>query len=249
MMAFTIAGRELRTLFISPLAWAILGVIQIIQAFLFLKSLDTYLNEIQPRYAGFEQMPGVTDFIVTGLFQDAGIILLMVTPLLTMRLISEERSNRTLSLLFTAPVSMSEIILGKYLGILAFMLIMVGMITLMPLSLLLGGGLDIGKLAASVLAFALLSASFASVGLFISALANQPTVAAISTFGALLLLWIVNWSRSAGGGVLEYLSILHHYASLLTGLVNTEDLLYFILFILAFIVLSIHTLDNDRLQK
>jgi ABC-2 type transport system permease protein len=249
MLAFTIAGRELRTMFLSPLAWAILGVIQLIQAFLFLVLLDTYLTEIQPRYAGYEQMPGVTDFIVTGLFQNAGIILLMVTPLLTMRLISEERRNRTLSLLFTAPVSMAEIVLGKYLGILAFLLIMVGMITLMPLSLLLGGGLDYGKLAANVMAFALLSAGFASVGLFISALANQPTVAAISTFGALLLLWIINWSRSSGGGVLEYLSMLHHYDKLLTGLVNTEDLIYFVLFILAFIVLSIHTLDNDRLQK
>ena len=55
MMAFTIAGREFRTLFLSPLAWAILGIIQIIQAFLFLVLLDTYLNEIQARYAGFEQ--------------------------------------------------------------------------------------------------------------------------------------------------------------------------------------------------
>ncbi len=249
MMAFTIAGRELRTMFLSPLAWAILGVIQLIQAFLFLVLLDTYLTEIQPRYAGFEQAPGVTDFIVAGLFQNAGVILLMVTPLLTMRLISEERRNRTLSLLFTAPVSMAEIVLGKYLGVLAFLLIMVGMMTLMPLSLLLGGGLDFGKLAACVLALVLLLAGFASVGLFISALANQPTVAAISTFGALLLLWIIDWSRSAGGGALEYLSMLHHYDRLLKGLVNTQDLAYFLLFITAFIVLSVHTLDNDRLQK
>ncbi len=249
MMAFTIAGREFRTLFLSPLAWAILGIIQIIQAFLFLVLLDTYLNEIQARYAGFEQAPGVTDFIVTGLFQNAGIILLMVTPLLTMRLISEERRNRTLSLLFSAPVSIAEIVLGKYLGVFAFLLLLVGMTTLMPLSLLSGGGLDYGKLAASFMAFLLLSAGFASLGLFISALTSQPTVAAISTFGALLLLWIINWSRNGAGGVLEYLSMLRHYDRLLTGLVNTEDLIYFILFILAFIVLSIHTLDNDRLQK
>lgn len=249
MMAFTIAGRELRTMFLSPLAWAILVVIQFIQAYLFLVLLDTYVNEIQARYAGYEQAPGVTDFIVTGLFQNAGVILLMVTPLLTMRLISEERRNRTLSLLFTAPVSLTEIVLGKYFGVLAFLLIMVGMTSLMPLSLLLGGGLDMGKLAANVLAFALLSAGFASVGLFISALSNQPTVAAVSTFGALLLLWIINWSRGGGGGVLEYVSMLHHYNRLLTGLVNTEDLIYFMLFILAFIVLSVHVLDNDRLQK
>jgi ABC-2 type transport system permease protein len=249
MMAFTIAGRELRTMFLSPLAWAILGVIQIIQAFLFLVLLDTYMSEIQPRYAGFELMPGVTDFVVVGLFQNAGVILLMVMPLLTMRLISEERRNRTLSLLFTAPVSMMEIVLGKYLGVLAFMLIMVGMMSLMPLSLLLGGGLDFGKLVACELGLVLLLAGFASVGLFISALAGQPTVAAISTFGALLLLWVIDWSRNGEGGLLQYLSMLHHYERLLKGLVNTEDLAYFALFILAFIVLSVHSLDNDRLQK
>jgi len=249
MMAFTIAGRELRTMFLSPLAWSILGVIQIILGFLFLVLLDTYITDIQPRYAGFEQMPGVTDFIVAGLFQNAGVILLMVTPLLTMRLISEERRNRTLSLLFTAPISMAEIVLGKYLGVLSFLFIMVGLITLMPLSLLLGGGLDFGKLAANVLGLMLLLAGFASLGLFISALANQPTVAAISTFGALLLLWIIDWSRNATGGVLEYLSMMHHYDRLLKGLMSTTDVAYFVLFILAFLVLSVHTLDNDRLQK
>lgn len=249
MMTLTIAGRELRTMFLSPLAWSILGVIQIIEGFLFLVLLDTYITDVQPRYAGYDQAPGVTDFIVAGLYQNAGVILLMVTPLLTMRLISEERRNRTLTLLFSAPVSISEIVLGKFLGVLFFLLIMVGMISLMPLSLLLGGGLDFGKLAACVLALTLLLAGFASLGLFISALANQPAVAAISTFGALLLLWIIDWSRNAVGGVLEYLSMLHHYDKLLKGLISTEDLAYFFLFILAFIVLSVHTLDNDRLQK
>ena len=249
MMAFTIAGRELRTMFLSPLAWSILGVIQIILGFLFLRVLDIYVNDIQPRYAGFEQMPGVTEAIVAGWFQDVGIILLFVTPLLTMRLISEERRNRTLSLLFTAPVTIAEIVLGKYLGVVAFLFIMIGMISLMPLSLLLGGGLDFGKLAACFLGLGLLLAGFASLGLFISALASQPTVAAISTFGALLLLWILDWSRNAAGGVLEYLSMMHHYGRLLKGLVSTTDLVYFALFILAFLVLSIHTLDNDRLQK
>jgi ABC-2 type transport system permease protein len=207
---------------------------------------------VQPRIAGMEDAPGITDLIVLPLFGNAGVILLLVTPLLTMRLISEERRNRTLSLLFSAPVSMTEIILGKYLGVFGFLLIMVGMIALMPLSLLLGGGLDFGKLTACVLALVLLLAGFASVGLFISALASQPTVAAISTFGALLLLWIIDWTGSSGGnteGVLGYLSLLRHYENLLKGLVSTTDLAYFVLFIVAFFVLSIHTLDYDRLQK
>lgn len=251
MMAFVIAGREFRSLFLSPLAWTILGVIQIILAYMFLAQLDYYLM-VQARIAGMEDAPGITDLIVAPLFGNAGIILLLVTPLLTMRLISEERRNRTLSLLFSAPVSMSEIVLGKYLGVLAFLLIMVGMILLMPLSLLLGGGLDGGKLGACVLALTLLLAGFAAMGLYMSALAVQPTVAAVSTFGALLLLWIIDWSSHAGGksgGVLEYLSLLRHYEGLLKGLITTTDLLYFVLFITTFLVLSVHRLDNDRLQK
>ena len=251
MKALVIAGREFRSLFLSPLAWTILGVIQIILAWMFLAQLDYYLS-IQSRIAGMEDAPGITDMIVAPIFGNAGVILLLVTPLLTMRLISEERRNRTLSLLFTAPVSMTEIVLGKYLGVLAFLMVMVGMILLMPLSLLWGGGLDPGKLAACVIALALLLAGFAAVGLYMSALSVQPTVAAISTFGALLLLWIIDWSSKASGkagGVLEYLSILRHFEGLMKGLISSTDLIYFVLFIATFLVLSIHRLDNDRLQS
>jgi ABC-2 type transport system permease protein len=248
MMALVIAGRELRTLFLSPLAWSILGVIQIILGYMFLAQLDYYVM-LQARIAGMEDAPGVTDLIAVPLFGNAGVILLLVTPLLTMRLISEERRNRTLSLLFTAPVSMTEIILGKYLGVFAFLLIMVAMIGLMPLSLLVGGGLDMGKLAACIIALVLLLAGFAAVGLYMSALASQPTIAAVSTFGALLLLWIIDWTGNSAGGVLEYLSLLRHYESLLKGLISTTDLIYFLLFTLTFLVLSVHRLDNDRLQK
>lgn len=251
MMAFTIAARELRSLFLSPLAWSILAVVQVILAYLFLSQIDYYMA-LQPRLAGLEGAPGLTDLIVAPLFANTGIILLLVTPLLTMRLISEERRNRTLSLLFTAPVSMSEIIMGKYLGILAFLLLMVGMIELMPLALLAGGGLDFGKLAACTLAIILLLAGFAAVGLYMSSLASQPTVAAIGSFGALLLLWIIDWSGNLGGDasqVLAYLSMLRHYENLLKGLVNSTDVIYYLLFTAAFLVLSIRRLDNDRLQK
>ena len=252
MMALTIASREFRTLFLSPLAWTILGVIQIILGYMFLAQLDYYLM-IQPRIAGMESAPGITDLIVAPMFGNAGVILLLVTPLLTMRLISEERRNRTLSLLFTAPVSMAEIVFGKYLGVLAFLLVMVALLMLMPLSLLAGGGLDFGKLAACVLALVLLLAGFAAVGLYMSALAVQPTVAAIATFGALLMLWIIDWSSEffgqKGSGVLEYLSLLRHFNGLLKGLVTSTDLVYFLLFIATFLVLSVHRLDNDRLQK
>jgi len=120
-MIITIAARELRSLFLSPLAWSVLAVVQFILAYLFLSQIDTFLVW-QPRLAAIEGAPGISDIVIAPLFADAAIVLLLVTPLLTMRVLSEERRNRTLSLLFSAPVSMTEIILGKYLGVLAFFL-------------------------------------------------------------------------------------------------------------------------------
>ena len=249
-MIFTIAARELRSLFLSPLAWAILAVVQFILAYLFLAQIDGYLA-LQPRLAAIEGAPGVSDIIVAPLLADAGIILLLITPLMTMRVLSEERRNRTLTLLFSAPVSMTEIIIGKYLGILAFFLILLGLLALMPLSLLLGTNLDLGKLAAGLLGLSLLLAAFSAIGLFMSSLTEQPTVAAISTFGLLLLLWIIDWAGNSGNetsGLFAYLSMLRHYETLLNGLFNSTDVAYYLLLTVMFLGLSIRRMDADRLQ-
>ena len=165
-----------------------------------------------------------------------------------MRTISDERRNKTISLLFSAPVSLTEIVLGKFLAIFAFLLIILLSITLMPLSLLTVGELDIGKLFACLLAMVLLMASFNALGLYMSAIASQPTVAAIGSFGALLLLWIIDWAGNSSS-VLEYISIMRHFENLLRGLIHSTDIFYFILFIAGFLILSIRRLDNDRLQK
>ncbi|HEX9802217.1 MAG TPA: ABC transporter permease subunit [Gammaproteobacteria bacterium] len=245
-----IAARELRSLFLSPLAWSILAVVQFILAWLFLGQLDVYIA-FQSRIAMMENPPGATEVIVAPLFSSATIILLLVIPLLTMRLVSEERRSRTLPLLFSAPVSMSEIVLGKYLGLLGFLAIMLGLITLMPLSLLSIGTLDFGLLASNLLGLMLMLGAFAAAGLFMSTLTAQPTVAAISTFGLLLLLWIIELTGKNGaeaGNVLAYLSLQRHYEALLRGLFNSSDILYYLLFIAAFLVLGIRRLDADRLQ-
>ena len=249
-MIFTIAARELKSLFLSPLAWAILAVVQLILAYIFLVSVDQFL-EVQPRLVGMTDAPGVTDIITAPLFGTAAVVLLLVAPLLTMRLVSEEHRNRTLSLLLSAPVSMTEIILGKYLGILLFLLVMLGMLALMPLSLLLGGSLDFGKLGAGLLGLGLLLAAFAAAGLFMSTLTTQPTVAAISTFGLLLLLWIIDWTsgaRAEVSGILSYMSLTRHYEPMLKGMINSVDIAYYLLFIITFLVLSVRRLDAERLQ-
>ncbi|MCK4843263.1 MAG: ABC transporter permease subunit [Methylococcales bacterium] len=250
-MIFSIASRELRTLFLSPLAWSILAVVQFILAYLFLTQIETF-SSFQAQLANIDNAPGLTHIIVLPLFSNAAIILLLVTPMLTMRLICEERRNKTLSLLLSAPLSGTEIILGKYLGILAMLMLIVSLIFLMPLSLLLGGDLDYGKFFCNVLALSLLVAAFSSLGLYMSCIASYPTIAAISSFGLLLLLWILDWSAGIKGqqnDVFQYLSLLKHFQSLQSGLLNTLDISYFLLFIGTFLILSIRRLENDRLQK
>jgi ABC-2 type transport system permease protein len=251
MMIFTIAARELRSLFLSPLAWAILAVVQFIMAYFFLLYVEQYVT-FQPSLARLENIPGVTDMVVAPLFDTAGIVLLLVTPMLTMRLISEEHRNQSLPLLFSAPISMTEIILGKFLGILSFMLIILFILALMPLSLLAGTTLDLGLFTASLLGLVLLLASFAAVGLFMSTLTYQPTIAAMSTFGILLLLWILDAAGTTGTDtdrLFSYLSILRHYQSMLKGVFNTSDIMYYFLFIATFLVLSIRRLDSERLES
>jgi ABC-2 type transport system permease protein len=249
MMIFTIAAREIRSLFLSPLAWAILAVTLFILAYLFLSQIEAYLL-LQPRLAALQAAPGVSDIVVAPLFGDAAVVLLLITPLVTMRTLSEERRSRTLSLLLSAPVSMTEIILGKYLGVLAFFLILIGMLAVMPLSLLAGTDLDLGKLAAGLLGLTLVVAAFAAIGLFMSALTEQPTVAAVTTFGLLLLLWILDWAGNSGldtSNLLAYLSMLRHYEPLLKGLFNSTDVVYYLLVTTLFLGFSIRRLDATRL--
>lgn len=248
-MIWTIAGRELRSIFLSPLAWVILAVIQGLCAYFFLLYVDLFL-QLQPRIAAVPSGPGITDIIIAPLFSTAATVLLLIVPLLTMRLVSEERRSQTLSLLISAPVSMTEIILGKFVGVFSFVLIMLIFIALMPLSLLAGGSLDLGIWFSGLLGLILLLATFCSVGLYISTLTSQPTVAAIGSFGLLLLLWILNLAGSAGssGELFTYLSMLSHYQALLQGNFNSADIIYYLLLTGLCLILSVHRLDADRLQ-
>lgn len=251
-----IALRELKSLFLSPLAWAMLAVTQIILCYQFLSQLEIYL-QLQAKLAVQEESPGITDLVIAPLLGGAAIILLLIVPLLTMRLISEEQKNQTLPLLFSAPISMTQIIFGKYLGILGFLLILVLMIALMPLSLLSGTAIDLGQLFSALLGLLLVLASFAAAGLYMSTLTRQPAIAAVSSFGLLLFLWIINWAGNSadtgfthadsGANVLSWFSLLNHFEPLLRGVFSTADIAYYVLFISLFLVLGIRRLERLRL--
>jgi len=248
-MILTIARREITAMFLSPLAWVILGVVQIILGYVFLAQLDNYFI-LQPRLLALKNAPGVTDIVIASTFQVAAIILLMIMPLITMRTIAEEKRNKTLSLLISSPLSMTEIVLGKFLGLFLFVFILVSLLMLMPLSLYMGTDLDAGKLFSIYLSMLLLLGSFAAIGLYLSSLTDNQTIAAVSTFGALLMLWIINWlgeSVADSQSVMTYLSLLHHYQNMLEGIFDSSDLAYYLILIVTFLVLTIRQLDRERL--
>ncbi len=242
---WTIASREIRSQFVSLSAWAVLFLFEFVLAWIFFLLLDDF-TERQGRLAA-SAAAGVTDLVAAPLFRFAAWIILLVVPLLTMRLLAEERRSHTLPLLLSAPVSVTEIVLGKYLAMLVMLAIMVSLVALLPVSLLLGTELDVGKLLSGLLGLTLVAASFAAVGLYMSTLSSQPTVAAFSTLGALLLICLLDVSGSGGARTLMgELSLLGHFGALQRGIFDSGNVAFPLLLIALFLGLSIRQLDKER---
>ncbi|TCV84726.1 ABC transporter permease [Sulfurirhabdus autotrophica] len=246
-MIFVIAAKDLKTLFSSPLAWIILAILNLIIAYLFLSQIDAYLA-LQAQLAQLLNPPGVTEIVISPLFGGAAIVLMMVVPILSMRLLSEEKRHQTLTLLISAPVSMTEIVLGKFVGLMAFLLLVIGFLVIMSFSLYIGGTLDSGLIISNLTGIILLVASFAALSLYISSLTAHPMIAAIGGLGSLLGLWIINLSATDPASLLHTFSLIKHFESFNRGLLNTADIAFYIIFIVVFLVLAIRQLDKDRLR-
>jgi len=239
-MIWTIALRELRSLFLSPLAWIVLAVMNLVFGIVFDIAIAAYMEDPLP--------DGATASIAPGLYELAMVLLFFIVPLLTMRLFSEERRNQSLALLLSAPVSMTEIVLGKFFGVVVYLLIMVLILTLMPLSLTLGTSLDWGLLVANLIGLIFTLASFTAIGVFMSTLTQVPALAAIMGFGALFLLWLFKLPAYwLGENAISYLSFASHYESSLKGVINSADVIYYLVITALFLLFSIRRLEADRL--
>lgn len=245
MNILTIARNELRRIFVSPLAWAVLAVVQLILGFVFINLLIDYA-----RNAEFtDQFTGVADYMGGGLYGFATIILLLVVPLMTMRVFSEERRSGSLTLLLSSPASLIEIVLGKFLGLAGFLLALLVLLALMPLSLLPGTDLDLGRIGAGLLGLFLMMLAFGAAGLFVSSLTREPTIAAVGGFGLLLLVWLIqilSYQEIPFAEVFGYLSLIGHFDSLRRGIFDTADVAYYLLFIVFFLWLTVQRLDLER---
>jgi len=243
--ALSIARHEARRIFVSPLAWTVLAIIQFIMGL----SYFLLLGEIISNPGALNQYAGVSDYIGGGLFGFSAVLLLLVIPLMTMRLFAEDKKSGSLTLLTTAPASITEIVLGKFLGLSAFFLAVLVLMALMAFSLIGGTDLDIGRMVAGLIGQLLLMLSFGAAGLFVSTLTREPVIAAVGGFGLLLVIWLME-AMAYGGGlfseVFRHLSLIGHFEKLRRGVFDTADVAYYVLFITLFLWLAVQRLDIER---
>ncbi len=188
-------------------------------------------------------------FVGQSVFGLASFVMLFAVPLLSMRLISEERRSQTLPFLFSAPLSLTEIVLGKFLGLVSFLTILVVFIAAMLSTLNIWSDIDFGYIFSNVVGLWLLVASFSALGLYFSSLTAQPVVAAIFTFVALFVLLIFDrFFAGDPSSTVNYLSLMRHFQPFARGLIDTSDIAYFLLFIITFLTLTVRRLDADRLR-
>jgi ABC-2 type transport system permease protein len=240
-----IAQRELRSLFAMPSTWFILAVLQFIFAWFFLARVEAFL-EIQPQLAQIANPPGVTTTVAAPMFNTVALLLMMLVPMFTMRLIAEERRNQTLALLLSAPLSGRQIVFGKFLGLLIFLVVLMTGVPLMLYSLALGTALDHGLLLSNIIGLLLLTASYIALGLYISALTTQPIIAAIGAFAVLIGLWLADIGAAAEDSPWHAISPLNHFQNFNNGLMDSSDVAFFVLFTTVFLLLTIKRLHNNR---
>ena len=241
-----LALRELCSLFAMPSTWFALAGLQFVFAWFFLARLDAFL-EIQPQLAQLANPPGVTITVAAPLFNMAALLLMMLVPMFTMRLIAEERRSQTFALLLSAPLSDWQIVLGKFLGLLVFLVFMMAGVLLMLYTLAFGTALDQGLLLSNMIGLLLLTASYAAVGLYVSALTTQPVIAAIGALAVLVGLWLADIGATAENSPWHLVSPLNHFQNFNAGLLDSGDAAFFVLFSVFFLLLAMRRIHNNRI--
>ena len=246
-MIINVARKELKSLFASPMGWIILALLMLAFGSFYLQGVNNYFDVMSGSIRPAERV-GVTIFVGQTVYGIASFLMLFAVPLLSMGLISGERKSQTLPFLFSAPISLAEIVVGKFLGLIIFLSILVAYILLMLSTLNIWADIDFGYLLSNSLGLILLAASFSALGIYFSSLTSQPIVAAILSFIALFaLMGLDKFFGSQPNHWFGYISLMKHFQSFSRGVIDSKDIIYFILFITTFLVLTIRRLDSDRL--
>lgn len=226
-----IAGRELRSYFVSPLAYVVAAFFMLVAGYLF--SLILY----HTRQASLQP-----------LFQNLAVMFLLISPALTMRLLADERKTGTIELLMTSPITDRDLVLGKYLAAVGYLAFLLALTLVFPLLLAFIGKPDWATIWTGYLGVFFLGASFMAIGVLASSLTSNMIIAAMVTFAISLVIWLLPSAGQMFGGsaadVLSYLSIMSHQENLGRGVIDTTDLIYYLSFIAACIFLTIRSVET-----
>ena len=242
--------KEIIITFSSPIFYAATFVFLVVCGYFFYTSAILYtIRSFQAGQNPFlAERLNLSDFVVKPFFGDMAVVLLFMLPLLTMRSYAEEKKTGTIELLFTYPISDGAALAGKFAAS-VFTLLAMLLGTLMHLILLQTfAHLDWGLIASGYLGILLVGASFIAVGTFTSSLTENQIIAAVLSFGAFLLFWIIGWAKGfAGptlGPILEHLSIVVHLDGFVKGLIDSRDLVFYLLFIFFWLFLTLRFLNT-----
>jgi len=222
-----IAKREFDHYFISPLAYVVGFVILFILGAIFAAIISSASQQALYGYGGVPEFTTISYWF--------SILMWILLPALTMHLLADETRSGTIELLLTAPIRDYELVIGKWLGSLFFMLTIIAATLIYPLILnsLVSPGIDQKLLISSYLGLILIAASFLALGVGISALFNNPIAALAVTFFTLFSIWLLigipaNFITGSGAEVFKYLDLKSHFdSSLNIGTINLSDLVYF----------------------
>lgn len=233
---WVIAKKELKTFLYSPIAYILTAFFLLVSGFFFYNIL-AWANEqtmrlMQQGYPA--DYVNINQMLFQPFFSNMVVVLMFLLPLLTMRLFADEKKMRTEEMLLTSPVRLSSIILGKFL---ASLIVYAGILLLtatLAVFVFLNGNPEPAPLLTAYLGLFLLGAVFIAIGLFASALTENQVIAAAISFSAILLIWVLSWVGESGPGawrpVLSYLSFFSHFKNMVSGVIDTQDVVYFLSF-------------------
>ncbi|MBI3768591.1 MAG: ABC transporter permease [Deltaproteobacteria bacterium] len=250
----TIAGRELRSYFVSPIAYVVLTGFLLLGGWFFFNLLARF-NLLLTIYSAQQnpqilQRLNLNEFVIAPLLHNLSVVLVILVPVITMRTLAEEKKAGTYELLLTSPLRISEIVLGKFLGSFVFVAIMVALSGVYPLILFAYGNPETGVVLAGYLGLLLLATSFVAVGILTSSFTENQIIAAVSCLVSLLLLYIIAWpADNAGetiGALLRYVSLTEHFAQMVKGVIDSKDLVYFTTVIVLALFLAHRSVESIR---
>ncbi|SEM32573.1 ABC-2 type transport system permease protein [bacterium A37T11] len=249
---FRIARVELSTLFYSPIAWFLLILFYVQVAMAYVNKVESYVTTqelgqaLQGLTFNFFANPMAGGIFISEVLSN----LYLYIPLITMGLISREVSNGTIKLLYSSPLKLSHIVLGKYLAMLVFNLCMIAALAIIAIFAAFHiDALDWGIVGAGLFGIFLLLSAYAAIGLFMSCLSSYQVVAAIATFAVFALLKFVGslWQDyDFLRDLTNYLSISGRTETIIMGLINTRDILYYLLITGLFLCLAWFKLQGER---